>query len=209
MTHVYPPAQPLNRLSIRTPLIYAACLLLFSLIQASPAASAGEEHEPLAEKIFINADSMKMNIETGSSVYTGNVKITQGELVLTGDTVTILQKNDLVERIVVVGQPASYIHVTESGDPIHATSKKMIYIASRNRLTLIDDAKLTQPEHTVKSQRIVYDTNLRTVVAGVAAPGSKKTTLATPEHERVNITLTPKPAVENKVEKRSDSNTGH
>lgn len=168
--------------------------LLCLLLPLSLAHAAKDTPTPVAEKINISADSMKMNLDTGTSIYIGNVKVTQGELILTGDTVTIEQEKDLVERIIVVGQPASYIHVTETNEPIHATSKKMVYMASKNLLVLTDDAKLTQPEHTVKSQKIIYDTNLRTVVAGAKSPATKKDQTGLPNRERVNITLTPKPA---------------
>jgi len=169
-------------------------LLLCLLQPLSLVHAAADSTVAVAEKIHISADSMKMNVDTGNSIYIGHVKITQGELILTGDTVTIEQKKDLVERIIVIGQPASYIHVTETNEPIHATSKKMVYMASKNLLVLTENAQLTQPEHTVKSQKIVYDTKLRTVVAGAKSPATKTDQTASPNSERVNITLTPKPA---------------
>lgn len=186
-----PICLPLPKIKLETGFIVLALLCLVLL--QSPLHAAEAVATPVAEKIHIRADSMKMNVDTGNSIYIGNVKITQGELILTGDTVTIEQKKDLVERIIVVGTPASYFHITEANEPIHATSKKMVYTASKNRLILTDNAKLTQPEHTVKSQKIIYDTLLRTVVAGAKSPATKdQTTL--PNSERVNITLTPKPA---------------
>ncbi len=45
------------------------------------------------EEVFISADYMSFNIESGNSVYTGNVKITQGKLLLTGDKITVKQEN--------------------------------------------------------------------------------------------------------------------
>ena len=164
-------------------------LLFCCLIYTQPGVTATDE----AEKIHINADRMKLNIETGNSIYSGHVKITQGELVLTGDTVTIEQRNELVERINVTGKPATYTHVMENSDPIHATSLRMIYTSSDHRLVLIGDARLSQPDHTVTSQKIVYDTLLRTVVAGNQ---DRDTPVA--EDERVNITLTPKKDVKKK-----------
>ena len=60
------------------------------------------------EKIFLDADHVQLNIETGYSVYTGNVKISQGDLKLSGDTVTVQQNKNEVERITVDGKPAHY-----------------------------------------------------------------------------------------------------
>ncbi len=143
------------------------------------------------EKIHINADYMHLNIETGYSVYTGNVKITQGELKLTGDKVTLQQSNDEIERITVTGKPAHYNHVTEKGENIQAESEHMVYTASQNKLVMTVNAKLKQPDHQVSSQKIVYDTEKKIVIAG-DKKGSSAADEGSDQNQRVNITLTPK-----------------
>ncbi len=143
------------------------------------------------EKIFIDADHMRLNIETGYSEYTGNVKITQGELELTGDKVTLRQSKDEIERITVIGKPAHYNHVTEKGENIQAESELMVYTASQNKLVMTTNAKLKQPDHQVNSQKIVYDTKKKIVLAG-DKKGSASSDSGTKSSQRVNITLTPK-----------------
>jgi len=54
--------------------ILAGFLLLLLIAEAHAEVSP--------EKIFINADRMQLNIESGYSEYSGQVKISQGELVL-------------------------------------------------------------------------------------------------------------------------------
>ena len=145
------------------------------------------------EKIFISADHMKMNIETGSSTYTGHVKISQGKLVLTGDRVTLEQGDEELERLIVTGQPARYNHQTETGETIEAESGHMVYTASKNTLVMTIDAHLKQPDHQLSSQKIVYNTEKKIVMAG----GDKDTpSSGTPAsgNQRVNITLTPQEA---------------
>ena len=134
---------------------------------------------------------MRLNIESGYSVYTGSVKITQGELKLTGDKVTIQQSNDEVERITVTGKPAHYNHVTEKGENIQAESEHMVYTASQNKLVMTVNAKLKQPGHQVSSQKIVYDTEKKIVIAG-DKKGSSAADEGSDQNQRVNITLTPK-----------------
>jgi lipopolysaccharide export system protein LptA len=144
------------------------------------------------EKIVIDADYMKLNMATGYSVYTGNVKITQGELKLTGDKVTVQQtKSNEVEQITVTGKPAHYNHVTEKGENIQAESEHMVYTASENNLTMTVNAKLKQPDHQVSSQKIVYDTEKKIVIAGDKG-GSSISKTGSGKNQRVNITLTPK-----------------
>lgn len=145
----------------------------------------------VVEKIHINADHMQLNMKTGFSVYTGNVKISQGELKLTGDKVTLQQSNEEVERITVTGKPAHYNHVTENGENIQAESEHMVYTANQNKLVMTVNAKLKQPGHQVSSQKIVYDTEKKIVIAG-DKKGSSTADDGSSTSQRVNITLTPK-----------------
>ncbi len=140
------------------------------------------------EKIFIDADYMQLNTETGYSVYIGNVNIKQGELKLTGDKVTIQQTKGEVERITVTGKPAHYNHVTDKGENIQAESEHMVYTANENKLVMTVNANLKQPENQVSSQKIVYDTEKKIVIAG----DKSETSTGTENKQRVNITLTPK-----------------
>ncbi len=145
------------------------------------------------EKIFIDADHMQLNIETGYSTYTGNVKITQGKLKLTGDKVTVQQNNNEIKRITVIGKPAHYNHVTEAGEKIQAQSEHMVYTASENKLVLTINAQLKQPDHQVSSQKIIYDTEKKIVIAGDKnANGWADSEANRNPKQRVNITLTPK-----------------
>ena len=158
------------------------CLLLLSLqLNAQTAAGA-------LEKIHLSADHMQLNIESGVSVYTGNVKISQGELLLTGDKVTVKQGNDEVEMITVTGKPARYRHVTEKGETINAESEQMVYTLIDNKLVMTVNAKLKQPDHHVSSQKITYDTKKKIIIAGEKSTKSKTKS----DSERVKITLTPK-----------------
>ncbi len=160
--------------------------LLFCL-QSNSWANDNKTTDPV-EKIFINADHLFLNIKAGNSVYTGNVRFSQGEMVLTGDKVTVEQNNNEIERITVIGKPARYNHVTEKGDPIEAESEQMVYIASQNKLVLTVNARLKQPDHQVTSEKITYDTLKKIVIAGEKSTTSKTKS----DSERVKITLTPK-----------------
>lgn len=161
------------------------------LVLAQTYSHAGDVSDNNVEKIYIDADQMKLNIETGYSVYTGNVKITQGELKLTGDKVTVQQGSKTVERITVTGKPAFYNHVTEDGENIQAQSEYMVYTAGENKLVMTINAKLKQPDHQVSSQKIIYDTKNKIVMAGDKNKPSWSDSEKN-QSQRVNITLTPK-----------------
>jgi len=161
--------------------------LLSGLLLFTQSASRAAED---VEKIFIDADHMKLNLKTGYSVYTGHVKIRQGELELTGDKVTVQQNNNEIQRITVAGKPAHYNHVTEKGENIQAQSEHMVYTASQNKLVMTINAQLTQPGNKVNSQKITYDTMKKIVIAGDKRGEMPASGIKT--KPRVNITLTPK-----------------
>ncbi len=161
-------------------------LFIFLSLFIFPALTRAAE---IVEKIFIDADHMQMNINSGKSVYTGNVKVSQGELVLTGDKVILKSSDEEVERLTVLGKPARYNHVTEAGETIKAQSEHMVYIASQNKLIMTINAQLQQAELKLSSQKITYDTQKKIIIAGTddGTTGNK-----TEQTQRVNITLTPK-----------------
>jgi lipopolysaccharide export system protein LptA len=164
-----------------------ATSLLTLLLCASAMVNAAQNSQ---EKIFIDADHVHFNIESGYSVYTGNVKISQGELTLTGDRVTVQQNNNEVEQITVIGKPAHYHNLTEKGETVEAESEHMLYTASENKLLLTINAEVRQPDQTIKSQRIVYDTEKKIATAGNKDASTSDGPIDA--NQRVRITLTPK-----------------
>ena len=185
--------------------LFVGCLLLISMNYSWADKDKSGKNTPL-QKIHVSADHMQLNIETGYSVYTGNVKISQGELVLTGDKVTLKSDKEEVERMTVTGKPARYNHVTDKGETIEAESESMVYTASEHTLVMKGDAKLQQTDHKVSSQLITYDTLKKIVIAGTkdsTDPSGTGSTGDKKDDSRVNITLTPKKkATEDATNKR-------
>lgn len=146
--------------------------------------TSGIDSEIINDEIQIQADYMKFDINTGSSHYSGNVSIVQGNIKLTGDNVTITRKNDEIHDIKVDGSPAQYLQDENSGTKVHAVSKHMEYDTNTHRLVLTVDASLKQSDQTVESQHIVYDTRNKVILAGKESSSDNTS-------NRVNITLTP------------------
>lgn len=158
-------------------------LMLLALLNPLTSFSISDEKE-----IQIQADTMKFDLETGSSIYKGNVSIVQGTIKLTGENVIITRKNNEILDIKVDGDPAHYLQDENTDNKVHAISQHMKYTAQTHRLVLTVNASLEQSNQTVVSQRIVYDTQNKIIIAGKdgdsGQPGQKG--------DRVNITLTPK-----------------
>ena len=166
-----------NRTRITPCYLFAFALIL--LHAATGVAATGKTEET----IQIRADHMKFDMESGSSTYLGNVQITQGSIQLYGEKVIIQRKQDEIQHINIDGKPARYIQDDNTENKIYATSQHMQYLAEQERLVMTIDARLEQPNHTIESQRIVYDTKNKVVLAGQNN---------NQQGGRVNITLTPK-----------------
>jgi lipopolysaccharide transport protein LptA len=145
--------------------------------------------EATDNKILINADYMKLNTQTGDSIYTGNVSFVQGDIKLSGEKIIVRSSNNEISQVEVEGKPAHYMFTDKSagndeGKPVNARSEHMEYSVAQHRLIMTINARLEQTDNVVESQRIVYDTENQEVLAG--SDNSDTNT-----GERVNITLTP------------------
>lgn len=156
-------------------------ILLLCLAGISLHANADDK----GQQILIHADSMKLDINTGSSVYKGNVSFTQGKIAIHGDTVTVFSKNGNIDEVKITGAPARYSD-TSQNNHILAESTHMDYRVEDNKLSMQGKAKLEQGDRLVQSENILYDTKKQVILAGQSSTGS-----SSPD-QRVNIILTPK-----------------
>ncbi len=132
------------------------------------------------EPIHIYADYMKYELKSGISTYTGNVRVTQSDIELTGDKVIAVQKDNVLKSITVTGSPATYRQLSDDGEYIKAQSMQMEYQAAQSRLVLSNKARLEQAGSVMESDQIIYDTINEVVIAGDDNAD-----------KRVNITITP------------------
>lgn len=155
--------------------------LVLALAPMTPArALESDQQQPLS----LEADAAEMDEAKRLSVYTGKVIVRQGTLEIRADQVTIHHAEDKrPELIIATGQPATYQQQVEGEQrPIQAEALRMEYQATKDEITLIDQAVVFQGTDTFRSDRIVYDRLNARVKAGASAQGK----------ERVRIQITPR-----------------
>ncbi len=158
-------------------MLRATIILLGLFIIYSPASALTDDS---TKPINIQADSAEINDATGISIYRGNVKITQGSTVLTGDIVTLETANKKVQKIISKGKLSTFKQTTDDGREINAEAEKMVYSITGNKIVLTDNAKLTEAGNTFASDKITFYTDREIVTAG-SSTGD----------DRVNITVFP------------------
>lgn len=155
------------------------CAALLLCLPVTGLALSSDRDQP----IHIEADSAVLMEKEGLSTYTGNVKIRQGTLELHGDTMTVYNTDNNIDKIVLTGSPATIVQRPEGGDDdLHAEAGQMEYRAAEEHIILTGAARIWQADgKEFRSEKIIYNIRTNTVNAGDSTSG-----------DRVHITLQPK-----------------
>ena len=159
-------------------LIFAALLLNSTICLGK----TGDARQP----IHIEADAVEIREQEGISIYRGNVSITRGSMVITGELIYIHSSPQGLEKIIVEGKPASFRQLNDVDEEISAQSQHMTYMADNGLLVMKQEAVLVQNQNKFTSEHIVYNTRKDIVQAGGEQPSADSDT-----PQRVTITIQP------------------
>lgn len=111
------------------------------------------------QPIYVSADHATMNEITGIAVYTGDVEIRQGTMILQGSRVEMHRDNQgSISRIVATGNPAQFQQQATPNQPItRAYGLRMDYRVPTQTVTITEQARVTQGADEFTGERIVYD----------------------------------------------------
>ena len=163
------------------------------VVAEESAAELATEPKAAPAPVTIEADYAEIDERKAMSVYTGNVVLTQGNLQMQADKVTVHTREGKLERVYAWGSPVTYRQERENEAPIHGHSLRMEYDAGNEVLLLLDQAQLWQDKNHFSGERIEYSANLDRVVAtgGNGTEGQPT--------GRVKIILQPKAEADNEA----------
>ena len=159
----------LNRI---TTYVFIIALLFGNTSYANP-----DKDQPF----FLESDSAKWDEESQKSTYHGNVIVTQGSLLITGDLLIVTSKNGEIVHMVVTGNKSTYKQKTKTGKIVNGEAIKIEYHIDQFKIIFIDKAIITQSNNILKNDKIIYKTDSENVIAGDSKDGS-----------RVRMTIKPK-----------------
>ncbi len=139
------------------------CLIGLIAILCSPVFALSDDR---SKPIQITSDTSLHNDKTGVTTYTGNVRITQGSMVITGDIVKIITANRKFTKAIVNGKPGTLRQRTDEGKEVKARAEHMEYHAANQKIVLRGNAELQQDANRFASEDIVYQTDTGIVEAG-------------------------------------------
>jgi lipopolysaccharide export system protein LptA len=154
-------------------------LLSLLLVLPTPGLSkTGDNQQP----IYVEADSLEVRDNDNISIYTGNVKLTQGSLEIQADLLTLYSDdNNTLTLMKMSGLPATFRQLNDSNLEITGEALKMEYSESESTLLLINNAKLTQGVDIIESNKINVNTNSNDIEAGGVEPDNRVHMLIQPK----------------------------
>jgi len=115
----------------------------------------------VSDMIDIESDRLDVNTQTGEAVFTGNVKATQGEIVVQGEKLT-LKFDDADKKVnTLIAEQNVYIHWQDK----EATCDRAVYKLNEEVLDLTGNVLVTRGEERLSGQRVAVDmkTNRQTI----------------------------------------------
>ncbi|KAA0014230.1 lipopolysaccharide transport periplasmic protein LptA [Billgrantia pellis] len=166
----------------RPALLMALALSGFAFIAAPGLAQQRDAEQP----IEVEADRLDLDDNAGTAVYTGDVEIRQGSMLLTGDRVE-MQRNAAGEltRATARGDRAYIEQQPNPDEPVaRGWGRTIIYHVAERRVELIDRAELHQGGDTFTGGYLEYFLDRRVVQARAQGEGVEGS-------QRIRMTLQP------------------
>ena len=124
--------------------------------------------EDSKQQIEIEADSVVVDETTGLNVFSGDVKVKQGSLLLIADHIKVQSDNGEVVSMIAKGsqeKPAKYIQSQENQERfIEATAELITYDIDKGMVFLEVNASLIQGFSYFSGHTLTYDINNNRVV---------------------------------------------
>ncbi|MDR7091795.1 MULTISPECIES: lipopolysaccharide transport periplasmic protein LptA [Cellvibrio] len=140
------------------------------------------------ETIRGSADNLTVDQKNGVATYTGSVKIQQGSLVISADSIVIHTNPDSsVEKMIATGNPARFQQQPEKDQGVvTAAAKQITYTPSNEHLVLIEDASVEQNGAVMSGPHIDYDL-VKEVMKAAGSNGASGS-----DGQRIEIVIPPK-----------------
>ena len=110
------------------------------------------------QPIYIEADRVAIDDRKGVSEYSGNVRLSQGSMVLEADKITVYSPQRKIRRVVAKGDPVRYQQRLDRNDAeIRGQAKIIEYDARHAVLRLKENAQLSRNRSVFSGSYIEYN----------------------------------------------------
>ncbi len=149
-----------------------ACAALASLLLLSLAAPASALKSDRQQLLNVDADTLDAGLDDNRAVLEGNVRITQGTLVIEAATATLTQgEQQETRRVLLTGSPVTLEQDLDDGGRLKARANRVDYDVEGESIVLTGAANVSQPRGDLSGETIVYNTVTGKLNATAAAGG--------------------------------------
>ena len=132
------------------------CLCFLSMTSSNVFAEKADRDKP----IELESDTMTSNDSKNTSVYTGNVILTQGTLLIKADELTVREDNQGFQHSTSVGNPTTFKQKREGkNDYIEGSAQRIEYDGRMDKVHLYSKASVKQGQDVIYGDYIMYDAN--------------------------------------------------
>ncbi|MCP4487220.1 MAG: lipopolysaccharide transport periplasmic protein LptA [Gammaproteobacteria bacterium] len=154
-------------------IIYLVILLPSQLLAATT-----DKNQP----IEVEADSLEIRDNDNISIYSGNVRLQQGSLLIGADRLVIhFNKTKDLELMEMTGNPATFRQLNDKDREMLGEAEKLDYHEPKSLLVLEGNARFSSNGDTIESSTIRINTETDKIEASSTKP-----------EERVRMTIQPK-----------------
>lgn len=143
-------------------------MLLLACALAGPAAALESDRQ---QPMQINSDRFESGMDSSTTVLTGNVRITQGSLVVNAARADVTQEQGVVKRALLTGRPATLKQTLDDGGELNARASTIDYQLAEETVELKGGVVLERPQGTLRSERVTYSVKTGRLAAGEGVGG--------------------------------------
>lgn len=131
-------------------------LALLMLALAPPALALKSDRQQL---LNVDADKLDAGLGDNRAVLEGNVRITQGTLVIEAAAATLTQgEQQETRRVLLTGTPVTLEQDLDDGGRLKARANRVDYDVAGETIVLTGAANVSQPRGDLSGEKIVYNT---------------------------------------------------
>ena len=130
------------------------CIIVLTIIPALSFALKGDEKQPLQ----IVADSATLDQKQMVSVFTGNVVITKGSLVVHADKGVANEDKQGNRTLTLYGSPVTFVQAQDDGGKIEGQGDKFEYNSKSSLAVLTGRARVKKGKNAVIGDVLTYNT---------------------------------------------------
>lgn len=165
--------------------------LLLGVVLFAHAAAGHAERADRNKPVHLASDRVRIDDVNHVSVFTGNVVLTQGTLVIRGDQIVVKQDKNGFKHGTATGNLASFRQRREGLDQyVEGYGERIEYDTGSEIMEIFGHARVKRGEDDVRGEHIIYDSRIGTFQVS-SAPGSKQAP-ASGQEQRVRMVIQPR-----------------